>query len=172
MNISYIISQIFSILAILLLGSSYLCKQKRKILVLCILSTICYGCHNFLLGATTGWVMNLVTVILNVCLYINENKNKSNSLTFFITICLITITLGILSYQNIFSLIPIIASLLFIYSLWQSNNILYRYIGLLTSVLWLSYNIYLKSIFGIISEVILLGFKVVGVLKTRTINKD
>ena len=166
MTNTYIISQIFTILGIILLGSSYLCKSKRQILILTLLSSICYGGHNFLLGAITGVAMNIVTIITSIWLYINEKSKKETSLIFLITISLLIIILGILSYQNIFSLLPIIASLLFTYSIWQNNNKVYRWIGLLTSILWLSYNTYLHSIFGIISECILLGFKVTGVIKT------
>lgn len=165
MTITYIISQIFTILGIILLGSSYLCKNKREILILTLLSSICYGGHNFLLGAITGVAMNIVTIIMNVWLYINEKNKKQTSLKFLFTICIITIILGTISYQNIFSLLPIIASLLFTYSIWQNNNKVYRCIGLLTSVMWISYNTYLNSIMGIFSEVILAGFKVVGVIK-------
>jgi len=166
MTNTYIISQIFTILGIILLGSSYLCKSKRQILILTLLSSICYGGHNFLLGAITGVAMNIVTIITSIWLYINEKSKKETSLIFLITISLLIIILGILSYQNIFSLLPIIASLLFTYSIWQNNNKVYRWIGLSTSVMWLSYNAYLSSIMGMFSEIILLGFKVVGVIKT------
>jgi len=170
MTNTYFISQIFTILGIILLGSSYLCKNKREILILSLLSSICYGSHNFLLGAITGFAMNIVTIILNLWLYINEKNKKQTSSKLLFSICLITIILGSISYQNIFSLLPIIASLLFTYSIWQNNNKVYRWIGLLTSILWLSYNTYLNSIFGIITEIILLGFKVVGLIKVIRIN--
>lgn len=167
MTNTYIISQIFTIFGIILLGSSYLRKNKEEILILGILSSICYGGHNFLLGAITGVAMNIVTIILNLWLYINEKNKKRTSLKFLITICIITIILGSISYQNIFSLLPIVASLLFTYSIWQNNNKVYRWIGLITSILWVSYNMYLRSVFGIITEIILLGFKVLGVIKSR-----
>lgn len=169
MTNTYIISQIFTILGIILLGSSYLCKNKREILILALLSSICYGGHNFLLGAITGVAMNIVTIIMNVWLYINEKNKNQTSLKFLIIVCLITIILGTISYQNIFSLLPIIASLLFTYSIWQNNNKLYRCIGIVTSILWVSYNTYLNSILGIAFEVILLVFKVVGVFKVKNV---
>ena len=147
MTNTYIISQIFTILGIILLGSSYLRKNKREILILSLLSFICYGGHNFLLGAMTGVAMNIVTIILNLWLYNNEKNKRQTSLNFLIIVCLITIILGTISYQNIFSLLPIVASLLFTYSIWQNNNKVYRWIGLSTSILWLSYNTYLNSIF-------------------------
>jgi len=167
MNITYIISQICAILGILTLGTSYLCKGKKKILILALLSTIFYGCHNFLLGALTGVGMNIINIITTVWLYINTKKQKHNSVSFLIISCLLVIIVGIISFQDLFSLVPIIATLLFIYSIWQDNTKTYKLIGIPQSFCWISYNIYLKSVFGLITELILLTFKVIGITKHK-----
>ncbi|MBR6504309.1 MAG: YgjV family protein [Clostridia bacterium] len=167
MTAGYIISQIFAILGILTLGASYLYKNKRQILILTLLATIFYGMHNFFLGATTGVTMNCINIVANIWFYTNEKKQKRNSLLVLITLLSVVIIFGILSFQDMFSLIPIIATILFIYSIWQDNTRVYKLIALPKSIFWISYNIYLKSIFGIITEVVLLIFKIVGIINHK-----
>jgi len=169
---SYVFSPIFTILGLLTLGASYLYKSKRKILLLTLAATICYAIHNLLLGGITGVVMNVINIIANIWFYINEKKQRRNGLIVLIVLLLLVIIFGILSFEDVFSLIPIIATLLFIYSIWQDNTKVYKFIGLPKSVFWISYNIYLKSIFGVITEVTLLIFKIVGIAKHRNEKKN
>lgn len=167
MSTTYAFSQVFTILGILTLGASYLYKSKRKILVLTLLATFFYGMHNLLLGAITGAVMNIINLVANTWFYINEKKQKRNGITVLIALLSLVIILGIISFQNAFSLIPIIATMLFIYAIWQDNTKVYKLIALPQSALWISYNIYLKSIFGIITEVILCVFKIEGIARHK-----
>ena len=167
MSVNYIISQVFVVLAMLSLGISYLCKDKKKIMVLCILYSIFYGGQYLLLGAITGFAMNIVSIIRNIWFYINAKKEQKNNIIVFIILCLIAIVSGIISYDNLFSLIPIAATILFTYSVWQDNTKIYRWLSLPISALWITYNICFKSVFGIIAELVLLMFEIVGIIKIQ-----
>lgn len=167
MDITYIISQVFVIIAMLSLGISYLCKDKKKIMILCIIYSIMYGGQYLLLGAITGFAMNIVSIIRNIWFYINAKSNKKNNIWVLIVLCILAITFGIITYDNIFSIIPILATILFTYSVWQDNTKTYRWLSLPISALWLSYNIIFKSTFGIIAELVLLSFEIVGIVKNK-----
>ena len=62
----YIVSQLFVVIATLCIGSTYVCKNKKTIMFLCIIYGIFYGTHYLLLGATTGFMMNLVSITRNI----------------------------------------------------------------------------------------------------------
>lgn len=165
METNYIISQVFVAVAMLCLGISYLIKDKKKIMILCILYSVFYGGQYLLLGAITGFAMNIVSIIRNIWFYINAKKNKSNSRAILIVLWVIAIVSGVLTFKDFTSLIPIAASILFTYSVWQDNNRVYKFMALPISALWISYNVFFKSIFGIIAELVLLMFEIIGIIK-------
>lgn len=76
MEINYIISQIFVVMAMLCLGISYLIKDKKVIMLLCVTSSCLYGTQYLLLGAISGMFMNIVGVIRDIWFYINAKKKK------------------------------------------------------------------------------------------------
>ncbi len=98
--------------------------------------------------------MGIVAVLRNIIFIFEEKKSKKNNIILY-TLFLITIISGILTYYSILSILPIIATILYTYSIWQSNTKTYKLLGIITGVLFVIYNIYVKSIFGIIAESIL-----------------
>lgn len=165
MEISYIISQIFVVMAMLSLGSSYLVKDKKIIMILCIICSLFYGVQYLLLGAISGMLMNLVGIIRDIWFYINAKNNKKNNIIVLFVLIIISILFSIYSFNGIFSIIPLVATILFTYSVWQDNNKIYRYLAIPISILWIIYNVYIYSVFAIISECILLIIKIIGVIK-------
>ena len=79
---------------------------------------------------------------------------KKNNIILY-TLYLITILSGIFTYNSIFSIFPVIATILYTYSIWQSNTRTYKLLGVITGILCTIYNIYIKSIFGIVAEFVL-----------------
>ena len=60
--------------------------------------------------------------------------------------------------------------MLYTYTVCQKNIKTYKLLGIPTEILWIGYNIYIKSFFGIILEVIMLGVCCTGYIKE--INKE
>lgn len=166
-NISYIVSQVFVIFAAISLGFSYLSKDKKAIMVLCIMASIGYGGQYLFLGAFTGVAMNIVSIVRNVWFYINAKNNKKNNIWVLVGLCFLIITSGIVTYSNAISIIPIVATVLFTYSVWQDNTNVYRYMAIPMSIMWIVYNLYCNSLFGTILECIMLIFEIVGIIKNR-----
>ena len=63
---------------------------------------------------------------------------------------------AIFTYNGFLSLLSIFATMLYTYSVWQKKTIVYKICGIFVSILWILYNIYVMSLFGIILESILL----------------
>ena len=163
MELTYLLSQICVILAVLFLGSTYLIKNKKIILFLTIMMSIFYGLQYLFLNAITGVFMNIVSIIRSIWFYINAKNKKKNSIIVLIVLFIIIIILELLSFKNIFSLLPMIATMIFTYSLWK----VYRWLAIPMSISWIIYNTYSNSIFGIITESILLIIEIIGIIKLR-----
>ncbi len=161
----YILSQIFALLASLSLGCTYFVNNKTKIMIFCLLYCIFYGTHYLLLGAITGALITLVSLIRNIIFYINSKKKQENSKLLLILLIIFALISGILSYQNIFSILLIIASVISTYSVWQDDVQKYKLLALPVGICYLVYGISINSIASIITETVLLIAVIVGIKK-------
>lgn len=170
---TYIISQVFAILMYVLLASTYYLKNRRAVLIINILSMIAQAISFICLKAYTGLAMDVVAIIRNVVFMIDEKKNgKSEKNTkkdiiILASLYVITILLSVFTYNGIPSLFSVLGTFLYTYSVWQKNTNTYKLLGIPTSMSWIAYNVYIKSIFGCILESIILLCSGVGYLLSK-----
>jgi len=175
---TYIISQIFTIITYILLALTYYAKDRKKVLIISFLSLIANGLAYIFLSAWSGFSMCIVALIRNIIFIIDEKKNgkrdKINKTDISILIGLYVILGGfaILTYDGFLSLLSVFATMLYTYSVWQKKTIIYKFLGIPIGVLWVSYNIYVKSIFVVILEGILLICSVTGYILELKIIKN
>ena len=169
-GVTYIVSQIFTIITYILLAITYYAKDRRKVLIINFLSLIANGIAYILLSAWTGFVMCIVALVRNIIFLIDEKKNgkreKNNKTDIIILVILyiILIISTIFTYDGFLSLLSVIATALYTYSAWQKKTNIYKLLGIPIGILWILYNIYIMSIFGIILETILLICSITGYL--------
>ena len=159
MNIVYIISQILVVIYYLVYTSTYSLKDKEKILIIGIIATIISSLSYLLLGAYTGVAMCIIAIIRNIYFY------KSKNISSLLIILAITIIASILSYQNIYSIFTISATIIYTYGLWQAKNKTYKLLGISVNLLMIIYNISIKSIMGVIFMSLALITSVIGYIK-------
>ena len=139
-----------------LLAISYLRKQKKQILFMQIFAYIFFVLHYFSLNGYTGAICNLIGLVALVIIYLFEEyklKNKSLIVMFFILLILV---INIITFQNIFSIFPMIASIIVVLSFLVDDENIIRIIGIIAAICWLIYAIVYKSYSAIVFEVIIL----------------
>jgi len=137
-------------------------KTRGQILLLQTISFFFKALHYLFLSGFSGFLVSLVSMIRNIIFF----KLK---ITFVWTIIfvLIYLLMGIYSYENIFSTLPVLATIIYTLAV-NKNNLLYLRIGLIiTSIVWLTYNIYIVSYSGIIIQIITLISNVFLVKKLK-----
>lgn len=165
---TYIVSQVFTVIMYILLAMTYYVKDRRKVLIIHFIATLSISIAYILLGAWTGLAMCIVVIIRNIIFLLDEKKNgkrdKVNKTDIIILIVLYTISIisAVFSYDGIFSLLPVAATMLNTYSVWQKDIKIYKLLGIPTGILWILYNTYIMSIFGIILESVLLICSITG----------
>lgn len=171
----YVISQIFVVLGYVLLAASYCLKSRKNILIVSFFSLVS-SCFAYLfLNAYSGMAMMILAIIRNL-IFIEENKKSSSDQTTYkdwlilILLYIVTISFAFFTYRGIGSMFSVVASMVYTYSVWQKKENLYKILGIPASVLWIMYNIYIKSIFGIILEFALLIFEIINVIKIKKEN--
>ena len=172
-NITYILSQIFTIITYVLLALTYYAKDRKKVLIISFLSIIANGIAYIFLTAWTGFAMCIVALIRNIIFLVDEKKNgkrdKINKIDIIILIALyiISIISTVFTYDGFLSLLSVFATCLYTFSVWQKKTNIYKLLGIPIGILWILYNIYIMSIFGIILETILLICSITGYLLER-----
>lgn len=176
---TYIISQIFTIIMYVLLAITYYAKDRKKVLILNILGLISNIIAYSFLNAWTGLTMNIVALVRNVIFVLDEKKNGTRkSITradiIILTILyMISVVFAVFTYDGFFSLFSVFATMLYTYSIWQKNTKIYKLLGIPTGILWMLYNTYIMSIFGVVLESIVLICSIIGyVLEIKKINRN
>ena len=154
--IDKIIIQFIGAIGYGLLAFSYLKKEKKQILFIQLISYIFFSIHYYLLNGITGAICNIIGLVALLTIYLFDKYKINYKLTistFFIGSIIIV---NILTFQNIYSIFPMIASIIVIISfLFESENII-RKVGIISAICWLIYAIVYKSYVTIIFEVITL----------------
>ncbi len=178
MTITYILSQIFIIINYIFLVMTYQSKNRKNILIFNFVSLIASALSYMFLSAYSGLAMTIVAIIRNIIFIIDEKKNgkseKNQTKDYIILAILyiISIISGILTYNGILSMMSVIATMLYTYSVWQKSTKIYKILGIPVGIIWIIYNIYIFSVFGIILETILAISAVIGYIKERRNGKS
>ena len=161
----FIIIQIIGAIAFVTLIASYYQKDKKHILFFQIIAYIFFTIHYYLLSGITGAICNVIGLFALLSIYIIEKykwKNKNFVAGLFIIILFI---INIVTFQNVFSIFPLIASIVVILSFMSDNEDFIRGIGVISAVCWLIYAIAYKSYISIIFEIITLIGTVIAFAK-------
>lgn len=168
----YIISQVITVAYFAILSLSYLLKDRTKILTANFMAHIGQTTAMAMLNGYTGAAMSVIMMLRDLTLLIQEKQkekgkeiSKKADLAILIVTVLLMIILTIFTYNGPLSLLSVIATLITTYSLWQKNVKAYKVLGMMAGILWLSYNIFIMSIMGIILESILVICSIIGYIK-------
>lgn len=166
MDIKFLIIQFIGLIGYVLLSYSYFKKKKKDILLIQIFSYIMFILHYQFLGAITGSVCNLLGLLSFLIIYLFDvlKKNKKILLCIIIPILLV---ISFLTYENIFSIFPIIGIVLAVLSFTTNNEDLIRRTGIVGAICWLIYSVVYKSYISIIFEAVTLVSVVIAYFKRR-----
>ena len=161
LSMTYIFSQILVVVYYLLYSGTFQLKEKNKILFLGIFATLLSALSYFLLQAYTGIAMCFVAIIRNI--WFSKSKSKRS----LIIIYLITLLLSLFTYQNIFSILNILATVIYTYSLWQDSIKKYKLLGIIVNGLMIIYDACIKSIMGVVFMLVSFISSIIGYYKER-----
>ena len=174
MDLQYILSQIFTVILYALLAMTYFCKKKRTIVIVSGIAIAVNALVYLLLNAWTGLAMCGIAALRNLYILWDEKKHgKSNKITkrdviFLIIVYIAIILVTIPTYDGFLSLLSVFATSLYTFSIWQKSTKIYKLCGIPVGGLWIAYNTYVHSIFGIILESVLLVASTAGfIIETK-----
>lgn len=152
MNIIYIISQVVGFIAFIISLVAYHRKKKEKIFGTMMLANFLDMVHYLLLGAYSGCITKVIALVRNKIIIIKEKYKKFDSRVVLIILLTVYLILGILTYKNVFSVLPILSAMIYLYFVWNGDELQVKKIAFYCYFLWLIYNICVFSVAGIISN--------------------
>lgn len=158
--------QLIGILGFCIVVLSFYKKETTTILMYQITSNFVYAVHYFLLGGLSGAFCCFIGMFRNLTLI--KCNNKKIILPIFITIySLITI----IFYENIYSLLPMMANLSYLIGMTYKNKKILLKGALVSSTCWILYAIFVSSYVSIVTESILLISNPIQLMKIIKNNK-
>ena len=150
-----VLATIFGLGAVALFVFSYQLKSRRSIILCNSASRVLYVSQYFLLGAFEGALLDIVAFFISLLCCGRENKfiKKHFVLTVILSNAVI-IGIGMLTYKDIFSLLPIFGVVFETLGLWLKKERHIRFVSLAGAPFWLVYNLLYKAYGSAIGNVI------------------
>lgn len=164
-----IIGQILGVIATLITFLSYQMNTKRSVLITQTAATAFTCVSYLLLGATPGFVLNIVCIVRNVIYYFQKAQSRAN-LACALVLAAVIGALGALSWQGAESLLIIIALAVNTVFLSFGRPQLLRYSILFTSSAILIYNVLVFTVGGIANETVAIVSSIIGIIRFKKTN--
>lgn len=105
-----------------------------------------------MLNAITAAVVYIISTIRCIVFYYFEKNNLKPSILVLTIFEFAAVITGLLSWQNIWSIIPIIVTVIFTYGLWQNNIKVTKITAAITGFGWFFYNFIVKAYIGMLLD--------------------
>lgn len=119
---------------------SFQFKQHKKIMTGKLISEVAYGVQYFLLGAMTGGIVSVVSIVRNYLMARFVEKGKS-TMPLIVIFSLFVIVVCLWTWAGPISLFPLVSKVLSCVSYGMKDTRKLRFISLPTCFLWLVYNL-------------------------------
>jgi hypothetical protein len=166
---TWIIGQIFGIIAIIFGFISYQVRTQRQILIMQSTVAVFFGIHYLLIGAYSGMIMNFINIPRNFFYDRRTQKGSKSEIlpTIFVAI---QASMCVLTWEAWYSIFVLLGIGINTYCMSFSNPQNVRKSILVTSPLVLTYDIFARSIGGSIYETVALVSAFIGILRNRKAN--
>ncbi len=137
-----LLAQIIGLFAVITFLLSYQQKKRKNIILWNAISRVLYIIQYFLLGAFEGAALDILGTVSSVAAQKKDTKIIKKYLVLFIVgVNLLILAVGLLLYENIFSLFPIAGVILHTSAFWITEEKIIRVVSFIGSPFWLVYNL-------------------------------
>ena len=166
MELSMVIGQIMGFLAVMLGFVSFQMRTQKQLLVVQTATTIAFCIHYYLIGATSGLMLNLLGIVRNLAYY-HKDKPFFSGKKCPIFFAAVMGVVGMLSWQGYYSIFIVLGLVINTVCLSFSNPQSIRKSILVSSPLVLIYDAFVLSIGGVIYESVVIVSSVIGIIRYR-----
>lgn len=166
-----LIGHVLGFVAVGLFFYSYQCTEKRKLMLVQTVATALSCIQYLLIGAFSGFALNVVCIIRNFTFYFRDKNKSSEMITPVLFACCMAIV-SVFSWEGIHSLLIVFGLVINTVCMGICDAKSFRKTILISSTLILVYNIFAASYSGILSESISLISVVIGIIRYRNMHQS
>lgn len=166
-----IIAQIFGFGAMGVAILSYQFNKHKSIMLLMVLCTSLWCCHFLCLGLYTAFAINFINLIRSI-VYTMRDKKWTQHIAVPISFLIVSLALTVLTYKDLTSILPFIASIFAIFGNWQTNTKRLRFLTLPVCICWFTYNMINGSIPGALNEAFTATSIIVAFIRYDVLKKE
>lgn len=168
----FILAQICGVITLILTVVSVQFKEKEKFMICMMLANIVVAIQYFLLNALTGAVIAIINTIRCFVFYYYKKKDLKPSLIILIVFEVIAVISGVITWQNMWSLIPTIVTLIYTYGLWQDNIKVIRITTIIVGFGWATYDVVVRAYVGALQETSQLISAIIALYRSKNKEKE
>ena len=166
-----IAAQIVGAFGILFSLLSFQFVKRKYILLSQMTASLLFSLQLFMVGAITGGCLDMISFVRSL-IFLNNQKKWASSKLWLVGFIVVMISTGILTWENAWSILPIIGSVLSTVALWMKEGKHIRMISLLVGPCWLVYNIINGAYTGAFNELLAMTSIVIGLIRCDRVKID
>lgn len=167
MTIAEITGQIFGIIAVILGFINFQVKDARKVVVIQGITAAVFCIHYILIGAISGFALNVVVLIRNIIYSQRDRFPMLSSKWIPMLFAVVMGVMGIISWVNWYSVFVVFGLVISSVCMAMKNAQSIRKSVLVTSPMVLIYNVLIGSVGGMIYESMVIISSVIGLIKHK-----
>ncbi len=169
----YIVSQIFGLLGITSSIILYQQRTRKGILIGKLSADVIWVLNYIFVGGYTGAAVSCVALTREIVFYYYYKKGRKAPVAWLIVFLCAGMSCSVLTWKNMFSILPSISSVLSIISFWQSNPKRTIYFSFPIAISQLIYQTSCMNIMGMINEILTLSSSTVNLIRQKkTLKKE
>ena len=165
------LSTIFGIMGI---GSTvviYQQKTRKGLMLSKLVSDVIWFLYYFSMTAYSGAAVAVIGLMREL-VFINKEKKWAKHPLWLVFFLVLSVICGYITWKNVFSLLPCIASVVSVISFWVGNPRLSRILTYPISACMLTYDIACSAILGIVNELLTVTSSIIGAIRLDRAKKN
>lgn len=169
MPINEVLAQIFALMGLGSNVASVQSDKRRWVLVFQVLANLLYGMQYIFLSAWPALGVSVISAVECIIVYYyakrHAGSNGKMSLPILMLIIIAIIIVSLLTYTDIYSLIPAVATITYTIIVWQPNLLAFRLASAFISACWFVYNLRARAWVSVATSVVEFVSAVVAVAR-------
>lgn len=169
---NWVFIQIIGFIGLLFVVISFQKDRRQFTLISQMISALFFTAHFSLLNAYSGAAMNGISAARAYVFNLRDSKQWiDKKLVMYLFIGFFW-SAGLLTWQNYFSVLPIISMTLECFALWNKNTRYMRWLFLAARPTWIIYDVLVGSYAGLATEAFIVGSVVTAIIRFDVLRKS
>jgi len=168
---NFIIAQILGGIALILVCIGYFVKKKSIFITIQIIANIFYASSYIFLNVLSAGIITIISTLRCIFIYFSEKYNFKYSFYFIPVFIIGYIATGIIFWQNIFDIIPIISGSFFTIGFFLKDLQLMRYILIIPNALLVAFGLLTSAYTVALLDAIEMCVLIIAIIKFHFKNK-